>query len=98
MLDGSKGMMDNHSWARPAHNLLDVLFHFRAIAMDGAFLAGGFVGTVTASVKAAVGIVQQLSATWAKCSVLFALLAIQAYHQLYHGFFFCYASVCLHFD
>ena len=88
-------MMDNHSWSRPAHNLLDLLFHFRSIAMDGAFLAGGFVGAVTASVKAAVGIVQQLSATWAKCSVLFALLAIQAYHLLHHCFFFCYASVCL---
>lgn len=64
--------------------------------MDGASFAGGFVCAETASVKAAVGIVQQFAATRTEFGVLFAFSAIQAYHLLHHRLFFGYASVCLH--
>lgn len=65
MSDGGKGMMENHSGARPTHDLPDSFLHLRPIAMDGAFLAGRLVLTVTAPVKSSVGIIQQPLAAWA---------------------------------
>ena len=57
MFDGCKGMIEYHPWARPAHNHLDFFVHLWSITMGRAFLAGGFILPITASVKAAMGIV-----------------------------------------
>ena len=65
MFDGCNWMVDNHSWPRPSHHHPDTLFHFWSIAMHRTFLAGGLLLAKTASVKSAMGIVQQFLATWA---------------------------------
>ena len=65
MSDGSQWMMEYHPRSRPAHAGPYLFLHLRSIAMDGAFLAGRLVITETASVKSAVGIIQQLPATGA---------------------------------
>ena len=64
MFDSCNWMVDNHSWPRPSHHHSDTLFHFRSIAMHRTFLACGLALAKTASVKSAVGIVQQILATW----------------------------------
>ena len=65
MFDSCNWMIDNHSGPRPSHHHSDTLFHFRSIAMHRTFLAGGLLLAKTASVKSAMGIVQQFLATWA---------------------------------
>ena len=65
MFDGCNWMVDNHSWPRPSHYHSDTLFHLWSIAMHRTFLAGGLLLAKTASVESAVGIVQQILATWA---------------------------------
>ena len=62
---GGQGMIEHHPWARPTHDHSDAFLHLWPIAVGGAFLAGGLILTITASVKAAVGIVQQFPAAWA---------------------------------
>ena len=65
MFDSCKWMIEYHPWSRPTHDLPDSLLHLGSIAMDWTFLASRFAFTVTASVKAIVGIIQQIPATWA---------------------------------
>ena len=62
MSDSCKGMIEYHPWPRPSHDLPDSFLHLRAVAMDGAFLAGGFLLAVTTAVQSAMGIIQQFSA------------------------------------
>ena len=65
MSNGCKWMINYHPWSRPTHDRPDSFLHLRSIAMCGAFLAGRLILAVTASVKSAVGIIQQLLTTWA---------------------------------
>lgn len=92
MTEGSKRMMKDHPWPGPSHDLPDSLFHLRPVAMDGTFLASGLILAETASVQAAMGIVQQLPAAGAQFGMSFALPAIEAYHLLHYRLFFLYVS------
>ena len=85
-------MIAHHPWPRPSHDLPDSFLHLRPIAMNWAFLAGGFILTVTTSVKSAMGIIQQCPTVWTQFGMPFMLLAVQTYHLLHHRFFFFYAS------
>ena len=97
MFDGCNWMVDNHSWPRPSHYYPDTLLHLWSIAMHRTFLAGGFLLAKTASVKSAMGIVQQFLATWAQIVMPLVFPAIQAYHLLHHCFLFLYTSIIYSF-
>ena len=86
MPDGGKWVVEYHPWARPTHDLPNSFLHLRSIAMCRAFLASRLTLTITASVKAAVSIIQQFPTRWAELGMSFALLAIQTYHLLYYYF------------
>ena len=62
--------------------------------MCRAFLASRLTLTITASVKAAVSIIQQFPTRWAELGMSFALLAIQTYHLLYYCFLILNAFFC----
>ena len=65
MPDGCKWMKKYHPWPRPSHDFPDSFLHLRPIAMCRALLAGRLIITVTAAVKSALCIIQQIPATWA---------------------------------
>ena len=96
MPDGCKGMIEYHPRSCPSHDHPYSFLHFRTVAMCGAFLAGGLILTVTASVQSVVGIIQQFPAVRAQLVMSFILPAIQAYHLLHHRLFFLYAFVWHH--
>ena len=65
MSDGSERMVEYHPWSRPTHDRPDSFLHFRSVAVDWAFLAGGLLLAIAAAVESAVGIIQQIPTTCA---------------------------------
>lgn len=48
MLDGSEGVVEEHTRTRPAHHRLNASLHVGSVAVYGAFAAGGLCGSVAA--------------------------------------------------
>ena len=93
---GGKGMIEQHAWPSPSHDLTYALLHLRPIALDGALLAGGFVRSEAAVVQTAMGIEQEFLTLRTEARMPLPSSAIQTYHLLDHGFFFLYAFALFH--
>ena len=48
MLDGSEGVVEEHTRTRPAHHRLNAGAHVGTVAVNGAFAAGGLLCSVAA--------------------------------------------------
>lgn len=41
VLEGGEGVVEEHTWTRPAHHRLNAGFHIGSVAVYGAFAASG---------------------------------------------------------
>ncbi len=62
MPDGNQRVVEEHAGAGEAHDGADAGAHVGFVAVDGAFLAGGFGVAEFAVVQAFVGVFQQFEA------------------------------------
>ena len=62
MPDGGDWVMPYHSRACPSHHFAYPFPHIVAVAVDGAFLASGFVLAEPAMLQPRLGVLQQLRA------------------------------------
>lgn len=92
MLNGCDRMIQDHSRPRPAHNRTDALLHLQSVAMNRTHLTSRLRIPITATVKPALGVLQQLLATRAKRTIALFPPTIQTYHLLHYTLLLLYAS------
>ena len=88
MFEGCHGVIENHPWSDPSHDVFDLCLHVRTIAMHGALFASRFVLSESASVQATVGIIQQSLTLRAERMIPFLLATVDSNHLLDHLLFF----------
>ena len=91
MFYGSNGVMPNHSRSCPSHYFTHPFFHFRTVAVYGAFSARRLPVSKPAMFQSADGILQEFGAVRAQTCVALFLLAVQSYHLLYNPLLFLYS-------
>lgn len=91
MFYGSNGVMPNHSRSCPSHYFTHPFFHFRTVAVNGAFSARRLPVSKPAMFQSADGILQEFGAVRAQTCVALFLLAVQSYHLLYNPLLFLYS-------
>lgn len=80
MLQGIKGVIENHSRTSIAHYLPHTFFHVWLIAMNRTLPACRLLFAELAMVKPLMGVVKQFGTAFAKCRIAFFMSAIQLYH------------------
>ena len=86
-------VVEEHSWSRVAHDLLDFLFHVWAVAVDEAFAARALLVLEGALVKPRESVLLELPAFRAEFSVgAMVVSAVDVYHVAY-GFLFTFHSL-----
>ena len=88
VFEGCHGMIENHPWSDPSHDVFDLCLHVRTIAMHGALFASRLVLSESASVQATVGIIQQSLTLRAERMIPFLLATVDSNHLLDHLLFF----------
>lgn len=96
VFEGCHGMIENHPWSDPSHDVFDLCLHVRTIAMHGALFASRFVLSESASVQATVGIIQQSLTLRAERMIPFLLATVDSNHLLDHLLFFFRAQFFCH--
>lgn len=87
MLERADGVMKEHARTCVAHDGLHPKAHVGAVAVDGAAAAGGLGIAKLASLKARVGVGEELLARCAKLFVALVLTAVEANHLRYDALF-----------
>ena len=83
MAQGSHWIVEDHPRTAVSHYFADAFFHVRAVAVDRAFAACGFLLAVRAASQALCGILPQRGALRAEFPFAAAvvLAAVKAYHK-----------------